>query len=75
MIAEPGSSVIAGVGVAARDDDAASAPQTRSARIVGAIAKVVALAMATFQLYTAITVSFSPMVQRSLHLAFALCLL
>ena len=34
-----------------------------------------ALAMAAFQLYTAMTVTFSPMVQRSVHLAFALCLL
>jgi TRAP-type uncharacterized transport system fused permease subunit len=57
------------------DEDTAPAPPSRAARIVGAVAKAVALAMATFQLYTAITVSFSPMVQRSLHLAFALCLL
>ena len=31
--------------------------------------------MAGFQLFTAITVNFSPMVQRSVHLAFALSLL
>ena len=47
----------------------------RPERVVGAIAKAIALAMAAFQLYTAITVSFSPMVQRSVHLAFALSLL
>ena len=46
-----------------------------SSRVVDVIAKVVALAMAAFQLYTALTVNFSPMMQRSLHLAFALCLL
>jgi TRAP transporter 4TM/12TM fusion protein len=46
-----------------------------SERIVGVIAKVIALAMAGFQLFTAITVNFSPMVQRSVHLAFALSLL
>ena len=51
------------------------APRDKATRIVAAIAKTVALAMAAFQLYTAITVSFSPMMQRSLHLAFALCLL
>jgi TRAP transporter 4TM/12TM fusion protein len=44
-------------------------------RIVGAIAKAIALAMAVFQLYTAVTVTFSPMIQRSVHLAFALALL
>jgi TRAP-type uncharacterized transport system fused permease subunit len=46
-----------------------------SSSVVDVIAKVVALAMAAFQLYTALTVNFSPMMQRSLHLAFALCLL
>lgn len=46
-----------------------------SERVVGAIAKIIALAMAGFQLFTAITVNFSPMVQRSVHLAFALSLL
>jgi TRAP transporter 4TM/12TM fusion protein len=44
-------------------------------RVVGFVAKVIALAMAAFQLFTAITVNFSPMVQRSVHLAFALSLL
>jgi TRAP transporter 4TM/12TM fusion protein len=55
----------------------ATAPATRPGyeRGVGAIAKAIALAMACFQLFTAITVSFSPMVQRSVHLAFALSLL
>jgi len=44
-------------------------------RLVRATARVIALSMAAFQLYTALTVSFSPMVQRSVHLAFALSLL
>ena len=44
-------------------------------RLVRGVAKALALAMAAFQLYTAITVTFSPMVQRSVHLAFALSLL
>jgi TRAP transporter 4TM/12TM fusion protein len=38
-------------------------------------ARAIALAMACFQLYTAFTVTFSPMIQRSVHLAFALSLL
>src|SRR2546430_2560583 len=46
-----------------------------SERIVALIAKAIALGMAVFQLFTAITVNFSPMVQRSVHLAFALSLL
>src|SRR5688500_15071478 len=50
-------------------------PADAFARGVGILAKAVALAMAAFQLYTALTVTFSPMMQRSLHLAFALCLL
>jgi len=36
---------------------------------------VVALAMAAFHLYTAFTVVYSPMIQRSIHLAFGLALL
>ncbi|MSP88974.1 MAG: TRAP transporter fused permease subunit [Alphaproteobacteria bacterium] len=44
-------------------------------RAASAIAKAIALAMAGFHLYTAFTVPFSPMVQRSVHLAFALSLL
>jgi TRAP transporter 4TM/12TM fusion protein len=63
------------VGKAALGGEGASAPAQKAARIVAALAKLVALGMAAFQLYTAITVSFSPMVQRSVHLAFALCLL
>jgi len=55
--------------------DEVPAPPRETPRAIVAIAKAVALAMALFQLYTAITVPFSPMVQRSLHLAFALCLL
>ena len=51
------------------------APRDVTVRAVAVAARVVALSMAAFQLYTAITVNFSPMVQRSLHLAFALCLL
>jgi TRAP transporter 4TM/12TM fusion protein len=35
---------------------------------------VVAMAMAAFQLYTAYTVVFSPMIQRSVHLGFAIVL-
>jgi TRAP transporter 4TM/12TM fusion protein len=38
-------------------------------------ATVVALVMAGFHLYTAFTVVFSPMIQRAVHLAFALALL
>jgi hypothetical protein len=75
VIAEGGNDVLAGIGTGALVGDDVPAPRSKAARIVAAIAKVVALAMAAFQLYTAITVSFSPMVQRSLHLAFALCLL
>ena len=37
-------------------------------------AMVVAMAMAAFQLYTAYTVVFSPMIQRSVHLGFAIVL-
>lgn len=44
-------------------------------RMVRAAARAIALSMAAFQLYTAITVTFSPMIQRSVHLAFALSLL
>jgi TRAP transporter 4TM/12TM fusion protein len=40
-----------------------------------ATATLVALGMAAFQLYTAFTIVFSPMIQRSVHLAFALALL
>ena len=43
--------------------------------MASAMAKAIALAMAGFHLYTAFTVPFSPMVQRSVHLAFALSLL
>jgi TRAP transporter 4TM/12TM fusion protein len=46
-----------------------------AARVASAVAKVIALAMAGFHLYTAFTVPFSPMVQRGVHLAFALSLL
>jgi TRAP transporter 4TM/12TM fusion protein len=57
------------------DADLPTASARGSSRVVDVIAKAVALAMAVFQLYTALTVNFSPMMQRSLHLAFALCLL
>jgi TRAP transporter 4TM/12TM fusion protein len=75
VIAEVVSSVIAEADKPAPAGEDVSAPRDKATRIVAAIAKAVALAMAAFQLYTAITVSFSPMTQRSLHLAFALCLL
>src|SRR4051812_9162381 len=55
-------------------DIALTAPSD-SKRVVGVLAKAIALGMASFQLFTAITVNFSPMVQRSIHLAFALSLL
>ena len=67
MTAEAGNAALAAEPV--------SALPRGAQRAVGVVAKVVALAMAAFQLYTALTVNFSPMVQRSLHLAFALCLL
>jgi TRAP-type uncharacterized transport system fused permease subunit len=83
VIAEAAKSVISGdsKGVIADTSSPAlevlevSVPPSKAGRAVGAFAKAVALGMAAFQLYTAITVSFSPMTQRSLHLAFALCLL
>jgi TRAP transporter 4TM/12TM fusion protein len=40
-----------------------------------AVVRLLALAMAAFHLWTAVTVSFSPMIQRSVHLAFALAIL
>jgi len=46
-----------------------------SGRVTSVAAKAIALAMAGFHLYTAFTVVFSPMIQRSVHLAFALSLL
>ena len=55
-----------------------ASPEARgdgSPRLLRALAKTIALAMAAFQLYTAVTVTFSPMIQRSVHLAFALALL
>ena len=55
--------------------DDAPAGRAGFERGVSAIAKAIALAMAAFQLFTAITVNFSPMVQRSVHLGFALSLL
>jgi len=55
--------------------DGAPGGRTGFERGVSAVAKAIALAMAGFQLFTAITVNFSPMVQRSVHLAFALSLL
>jgi TRAP transporter 4TM/12TM fusion protein len=55
--------------------DGASLGRTGFERGVSATAKAIALAMAAFQLFTAITVNFSPMVQRSVHLGFALSLL
>ena len=58
MIAEPGNGVTATAGDAALGDE--QAPRSGTARIVGLTAKAVALGMAAFQLYTAITVSFSP---------------
>ena len=75
MSAEIGKGVIAESGSAALDLQEITVPRSKAERVVGTFAKAVALAMAAFQLYTAITVSFSPMVQRSVHLAFALCLL
>jgi hypothetical protein len=55
--------------------DGAPAGRTGFERGASAVAKAIALAMAAFQLFTAITVNFSPMVQRSVHLGFALSLL
>ena len=43
--------------------------------VLRVVARLIALAMAVFHLYTAFTVSFSPMIQRSVHLSFALALL
>jgi TRAP transporter 4TM/12TM fusion protein len=43
--------------------------------VTRALARLLALAMAVFHIYTALTVTFSPMIQRSVHLAFALALL
>jgi TRAP transporter 4TM/12TM fusion protein len=50
-----------------------SAAETPS--ILRILARAIALGMAGFHLYTAFTVTFSPMIQRGVHLAFALSLL
>jgi TRAP transporter 4TM/12TM fusion protein len=55
--------------------DAAPAGRSAAGRIASAVARLIALAMAVFHLYTAFTVTYTPMIQRSVHLAFALSLL
>ncbi|MBL8672754.1 MAG: TRAP transporter fused permease subunit [Alphaproteobacteria bacterium] len=56
--------------------DTAAAPGAGAlARAAGAAAKALAVGMAVFHLYTAFTVVYSPMVQRGVHLGFALALL
>src|SRR5262245_16626009 len=59
----------------AKVEDAARAGRGVFARVTDAVARVIGLAMAAFHLYTAFTVSFTPMIQRSVHLAFGLALL
>ncbi|MBL8655298.1 MAG: hypothetical protein JNJ97_13905, partial [Alphaproteobacteria bacterium] len=50
-------------------------PVAGTERYMRYAAGAVGLSMAVFHLYTALTVVFSPMIQRSVHLAFALAML
>jgi TRAP transporter 4TM/12TM fusion protein len=50
-------------------------PAEDSTPVLRILARLIALAMAVFHLYTAFTITFSPMIQRGVHLAFALSLL
>lgn len=50
-------------------------PAAGAERYMRYAAGAIGLSMAAFHLYTALTVVFSPMIQRSVHLAFALALL
>ncbi len=50
-------------------------PADEPVLVMSALSRLIALAMAMFHIYTAVTVTFSPMIQRSVHLAFALSLL
>ena len=53
--------------------DEGPAPDTMP--VLRILARAIALGMAAFHIYTAFTVTFSPMIQRGVHLAFALSLL